>query len=184
MRVLMLSGGLDSCTMLAFTKYDLAISVDYGQPHLDEIEAARYFADREGLPHEVVTVSFQCSPSTGILGGNDRTAHESVMPGRNSLLVAIAAMRGATVVALGCNADDQDAYIDCRESVLSAVGSACGVRVEMPLVNHTKRQILRMGEVDPDLISKTISCYRGNPACGQCAACIQRRDSHGGNGDD
>ena len=175
MRILLLSGGLDSVTLLYWSlkPIDLCLSVDYGQPHLSEIDAARRVCELRGMPHEIARVTFPTPLSAGLLGGNDRTPSESVVPGRNSAFVALAAMRGARSVVLGCNADDQGAYVDCRASVLAAVGRACGVNVELPFVGVRKREIVRIAKEMRVPSELSISCYRGT-GCGVCAACVLR----------
>ena len=173
MRVLLLSGGLDSAVALLSCSVDLAISVDYNQPHRQELDAARRLANGAGVPHEVLTVSFPVAPSCGLLGGHDLTASDSVVPGRNILFVALAAIRGARDVLLGCNADDQADYVDCRQDVLAQAGAACGVSVSLPLLSMTKGEIIKRAEELGLDLSDTVSCYRGID-CGQCAACKLR----------
>ena len=188
MKVILLSGGLDSAVALVGAlrmlrrgpdgevtadPFDLALSVDYGQPHRSEIDAARRLAARAGVAHEVVSVDFPVAPDCGLLGGHDLTASASVVPGRNVLFVALAAMRGATEVVLGCNADDQEDYIDCRPEVLGMAGLACGVSVSLPLLSMTKIEIVERAEKLGIASGDTVSCYRGTD-CGQCAACKLR----------
>jgi len=184
MRVILLSGGLDSAVALLSESFfevgpgfDLALSVDYGQPHRSELEAARRLAARAGVDHEVVSVGFPVAPASGLLGGHDLTAADSVVPGRNVLFVALAAMRGATDVTLGCNADDQADYPDCRPDVLVMSAQVCGVSVSLPLVSLTKGEILERASDMGLAAGDTVSCYRGNQ-CGECAACRLRGD-HG-----
>lgn len=178
MRVLLLSGGLDSTTLLFWSlkPIDLCLSVDYGQPHRNEIEAAQKICQLRDMPHETVSVSFDTAPDSGLLGGNDDSDAASVVPGRNSAFIALAAMRGATEVMLGCNADDHLAYVDCRKQVLLRVGAACGVSVELPFVEVTKRVIVRIAKEMRVPLEMTVSCYRGTN-CGECAACVLRANS-------
>lgn len=175
MRILLLSGGLDSATLLYWSldPIDLCMSVDYGQPHAAEIDAARALCELRGMPHEVATISFGSAPDNGLLGGNDETAEASVVAGRNAAFVALAAMRGATEVMLGCNADDQAHYIDCRAHILRSVGIACGVKVELPFVGMTKQKIVLVAKDLRVPLEQTMSCYRGTN-CGECAACQVR----------
>ena len=112
-------------------------------------------------------------PETGLLGGHVGSFAESVVPGRHSLVVAAAAMRGATSVTLGCNADDQADFADCREAVLKAVGVACGVEVLLPMVELTKAQVVELAKDCALHIDDTVTCYRGT-ACGECAAWVLR----------
>jgi 7-cyano-7-deazaguanine synthase in queuosine biosynthesis len=176
-RVICLSGGLDSAVALLSepAAYDLALSFDYGQPRAGHVEppeltAARRLAKRAGVPHEIAAVQFEAALSAGLLGGNVATAVDSVVPGRNALFVSLCAMRGATTVTLGCNADDQSAYVDCRADVLRAVGVACGVDVSLPLVRLHKTQIRDLAAGHQLGTGDTVTCYRGT-GCGVCAAC-------------
>ena len=179
MRVLMLSGGIDSATVLysSESSIDLCMSVYYGQPgHVAEIEAAPSLAASLLIPHEVATIRLGAQSSSGILGGNDETAAASVVAGRNSAFVALAAMRGATTVVLGCNGDDQEHYMDCRAHILRSVGIACGVSIELPLLQKSKKEIVIMAKAHQVPLSETVSCYRGS-GCGSCAACVARSEA-------
>lgn len=171
MRVLLLSGGLDSALILATRgPFDLALTFDYGQPHHAEIEAARELARRFGVPHEVITVAWPTTPTTGIMGGHDYSAGASVVPGRNVAFIAMAAMRGAKRVVLGCNRDDGYDYPDCRPKNLVHISSVCGVIVQSPLRYLTKAEVVSEAKkLRPAL--ETVTCYRGG-ACGECAACV------------
>lgn len=182
MRILLLSGGLDSVTLLYRlisddNAPDLCLAVDYGQPHIRETEQARKACKSLGVPFEMVIAHFRMTPDNGLLGGHDKTAEDSVVRGRNSAFISLAAMRGATTVILGCNADDQEAYIDCRTKVLKEVGRACGVSVELPFVGMEKKEIAAAARSLKVPIGETISCYRGMLVCRECAACIARADA-------
>ena len=178
MKVICLSGGLDSAVALLISPeaFDLALTFDYGQTRAGhgeppEVSAARNIADRAGVPHEIITVKWgECPPKAGLLGGHVDTAVSSVVPGRNTSFIALAAMRGATSVTLGCNGDDQAAYRDCRKEVLMSVGRACGVRINLPLELLSKREILHISKDCALHIDDTVTCYRGTD-CGECASC-------------
>lgn len=193
MKVICLSGGLDSAVVLlsevrmmrrrwdgktTAEPFDLALTFDYGQPRAGhreppEVSAAATMADREGVPHEVITIEWgEYMPETGLLGGHVDSFADSVVPGRNSLFIAAAAMRGATSVTLGCNADDQADFPDCREAVLKAVGVACGIEVLLPMVEMTKAQIVELAKDCALHIDDIVTCYRGTD-CGECASCRQ-----------
>jgi 7-cyano-7-deazaguanine synthase len=193
MKVICLSGGLDSAVALLGAErvmrtrwdgkktadpFDLALTFDYGQPRAGhreppEVSAATTVADRAGVPHEVITIEWgEYMPETGLLGGHVDSFADSVVPGRNSLFIALAAMRGATSVTLGCNADDHADFIDCRRELLGAVGSVCGVEVLLPMVKTTKEQIVEKAKLHALHIDDTVTCYRGT-GCGECASCRQ-----------
>lgn len=173
MRILCLSGGLDSATVLFTEKVDACLVVNYGQPHIAEVRLARTFAFMRGVPIHEVTINYSQAPTGGIMGGNDLTPSAAVVPGRNSMFVAFAAMHGADEVLLGCNADDQEAFIDCRLDNLRKVGNVCGVKVALPLVQFTKSQVHLLALDAGVPVDLCLSCYRGTN-CGQCAACKLR----------
>lgn len=182
MRILLLSGGMDSVTLLYRlisddNAPDLCLAIDYGQPHIRETEQAGKICKRLGVPFEVAIARFKTTPNNGLLGGNDKTAEGSVVRGRNSAFISLAAMRGAATVILGCNADDQEAYIDCRTKVLKGVGKACCVSIELPFVGMEKQEIAAAARSLNVPIGETISCYRGMLVCRECAACIARADA-------
>lgn len=173
MRILLLSGGLDSALVLWRERLDACLVVDYGQPHHAEIRAARELAALRGVQLHEARATWSTRPTTGLLAGQDLTAAMSVCAGRNAMFIALAAMMGATEVLLGCNADDQADFVDCRDDVLAAVGRACGVTVTLPLAAMTKREILAAAASAGLPIARCMSCYRGTN-CGECAACKLR----------
>ena len=180
MRVICLSGGLDSAVALFSGSFDLALGIYYMQRWdengVPELRAARALADRAGVPFETVMSAYCCRLTTGLLGGNVDTFADAVVPGRNTLFIALAAMRGASRVTLGCNADDQEDFIDCRQDILEAVGVACGVEVDLPMLHLTKREIVRMSADYGLHEDDTVTCYRGT-GCGECAACRLRKEA-------
>ena len=203
--VVLLSGGLDSATVLAIAREQgfvcHALSVDYGQRHAAELDAARRVARAGGArEHRLMRVDF-----AGIGGSalTDRqlsvpeTPSEGIpityVPARNtvmlSLALAWAEVLGARDVFIGVNVLDASGYPDCRPEFLNAFaalaalatkagveGSPC--RVHAPLIALTKAQIIREGMrlgVDYGL---TVSCYQADErggACGRCDACRLRR---------
>lgn len=175
MKVLCLSGGLDSALVLYTSQVDACLVVNYGQPHHREIRAARQLAAIRKVPLREVAITWTVTPTSGLMGGNDLTPSAAVVPGRNSTFVALAAMMGATEVLLGCNADDQGAFVDCRLDVLQEVGRACGVKVTLPLVAMSKSQVYVTALEAGVPVDLCLSCYRGKvPGCGECAACKLR----------
>jgi 7-cyano-7-deazaguanine synthase in queuosine biosynthesis len=171
--MLCLSGGLDSATVLFTQQVDECLVVNYGQPHVAEIRLARTLAGMCGVPVREVHITYSQAPTGGIMGGNDLTPSAAVVPGRNSMFVALAAMHGAAEVLLGCNADDQDAFVDCRLDNLRRVSEVCGVQVTLPLAGLTKAQVKGLAMASGVPVDLCLSCYRGSN-CGECAACRLR----------
>ncbi len=203
--VVLLSGGLDSATALAIALEQRflchALSVDYGQRHAAELEAARRLAQAAGaFEHRIMRVDL-----AGIGGSalTDRAiaVPESASPGipvtyvpaRNTIMLALALAWSEVLEArdifIGVNVLDSSGYPDCRPEFIEAFGrlaalaTRAGVegrscRIHTPLIGWTKAQIIREGirlRVD---YSRTVSCYQADAegrACGRCDACRLRR---------
>ena len=204
--VVLLSGGLDSATLLAIARaeaYDcFALSFDYGQAHKAEIRAAAQVAEALGArEHRVMEIPI------GALGGSALTdatipvpddGGEGIpvtyVPARNtvflSLALAWAEVLAAEAIFIGVNAVDYSGYPDCRPEFVAAFQQLAGlatkqgvegnpVKINAPLVTLTKAQIIARGvELGVDYAS-TVSCYRADEtgrACGHCDACRFRRE--------
>jgi 7-cyano-7-deazaguanine synthase len=203
--VVLLSGGLDSATALAIARsqnFDCyALSVEYGQRHSAELDAARRVAAAaEVRDHRVMrvdlagiggsaltdkTIAVPESPTTGI--------PVTYVPARNTIMLSLA-LGWAEVLAagdifIGVNAVDFSGYPDCRPEFVAAfaqlatLATKAGVeghpyRIQAPLINLSKADIIRAGTrlgVDYGL---TVSCYqadRNGRACGVCDSCRIRR---------
>ncbi|MFV1986556.1 MAG: 7-cyano-7-deazaguanine synthase QueC [Gemmatimonadota bacterium] len=202
--VVLLSGGLDSTTVLAIARArgfePWALTVRYGQRHLGEIDAARRVVETIGAAgHEEIVVElgrFGGSALTerGIPVPKDREPRDgeipsTYVPARNtvllSLAIAWAEVLGAGDVFIGVNALDYSGYPDCRPEFIEAfervatLGTAAGgIRIHAPLIDLTKAEIIRWGtELGVDY-ALTLSCYDPSvegSACGRCDACVLRR---------
>lgn len=210
--IVLLSGGLDSATTLAVARSEgfacYALTLDYGQRHRAELEAARRVAaSLHVLAHRVVRLDF------GWIGGSALTdpaiavpKEESAgipvtyVPARNTVFLsyalAWAEVLDASDIFIGANAIDYSGYPDCRPAFIDAfermanVATRRGVegrpfRIRAPLIALTKAQIIERGRqlgVDYGL---TLSCYdpdeNGRP-CGRCDACRLRAKGFGETG--
>jgi len=158
---------LDSAVCLALQKPDVALFVDYGQPHLHaEQPRASALADAHNVVLRTVTVRvpfWEFDPQ-------DETM---LTPGRNLVLASLAAALGTPVV-MGCNADDYEVYSDCRSEFFEALRPM--IDVHTPLIDKTKVEIgalaRRLG-ITPE---QTWSCYYPHDGCpcGECDACKER----------
>ena len=172
MSVLLLSGGLDSGVCLALNRPVHALFVDYGQPHRDQEQAcAESLAARfhTSLHKARITIPWWAT------NPDDPTM---LVPGRNLILVSLAAALGSPVV-IGCNADDYANYPDCRPEFFDAMLDV--IEVETPLIDKTKAQIGKMAIPLGVSGSQTWSCYypqAGDP-CGECDACKGRAKALG-----
>ena len=204
----LLSGGLDSTTVLAIARSEglecHCLTVDYGQRHRVELEAAKRVADALGAAsHRVIGLDLRAIGGSALTDDievpKDRDP-ESVevpityVPARNtvllSLLLGLAEVVEADQLFIGANAVDYSGYPDCRPAFLQAfeslsavatvAGAERGVRfqVRAPLLELSKADIIRRGlELGVDY-GLTWSCYDPTPdglTCGLCDSCILRR---------
>ncbi len=197
--VILLSGGLDSATVLAIARSEgrecHAISFVYGQRHEIELAAARRVAQSLGAAeHVVYTLDLR------VFGGSALTSDIDVpkdaagapgipvtyVPARNtvflSIALAFAEAREAQEIWLGVNAIDYSGYPDCRPDFIAAFqdvifkGTRSGIekkepRIVAPLINLTKAQIIRRGVHFGVDYSLTHSCYDPDPRGRACGHC-------------
>ncbi len=197
--VVLLSGGLDSATVLAAARRDgfacHALSFDYGQRHRIELEAAARVARAGGArDHRVITLGL------GDIGGSALTDTAipvpenaaaggipmTYVPARNTILLAVALgyaeVLGAGDIFIGVNAVDYSGYPDCRPEFIAAferlanLATRAGVEgrpvhIRAPLIQLSKAEIIRLGtELGVDY-SLTVSCYQPDPLGRACGVC-------------
>ncbi len=204
--VVLLSGGLDSATTLAVARsrgYAChALSFDYGQRHVAELNAAGRVAAANGaVEHRMVRLDL------GQLGGSALTDTAiavpeaptegipvTYVPARNTVMLAyalaFAEVLGARDIFIGVNAVDYSGYPDCRPEFIAAferlanLATKAGVeqgnfRVHAPLIELSKADIIRLGTGLGVDYALTVSCYQANAeglACGRCDSCRLRRE--------
>jgi len=204
--VVLLSGGLDSSTTLAWAKaqgYECyALTVAYGQRHQAELDAAARVAralsardhrvmqvDLAGIGGSALTdwsIDLPEQPSAGI--------PVTYVPARNTLLLSLALgwaeVLGARDLVVGVNAVDYSGYPDCRPAFIEAfqnlatVATKAGVEgarftIHAPLIAMSKAQIIQAGMQLGLDYSITVSCYQADSqgrACGRCDSCRLRRE--------
>ena len=199
--IIILSGGLDSTTMLYEYKDDiaLALSFDYGSNHnARELAFARLHCERLGIPHIIIPLDFihQYFRSSLLEGAdaipegnyNDDNMRSTVVPFRNGIMLAIAAgmaeTRGLTRIMMANHAGDHAIYPDCRQSFVDAMNQAImagtyeGITLFTPYTHLTKADIARHGKALGIDYSETWSCYKGGEKhCGKCGTCTERREA-------
>jgi 7-cyano-7-deazaguanine synthase len=201
--VVLLSGGLDSATAAAWARaegYRLhALSVDYGQRHRQELQAAEAVAAALGIAEHVVArvdldafrASALVDPALAVPKGRseDAMAREipiTYVPARNtvllSLALALAEARSAEAIVLGVNAVDYSGYPDCRPEFLEAFAHLArlatkagvegrAVKILAPLVSRTKADIIRLGLGLGVDYGLTTSCYDPAGDGRPCGSC-------------
>lgn len=203
--VVLLSGGLDSATVLAEAVHNgfecHALSFRYGQRHEAELAAAAHVASALGaVSHRVIGIDL------GVVGGSALTdtripvpehATEGIpttyVPARNSVFLALgmglAEVLDARHLFIGVNAVDYSGYPDCRPEFLAAFRALAAVatrravegttlEVHAPLLELSKAEIIRRGATLGVDYGLTVSCYQADEqgrACGRCDSCRLRR---------
>lgn len=199
--VLILSGGMDSTTLLHEYKERIAVAINfnYGSNHnLREAECARINCQRLGIELLEIDLAFihQYFKSS-LLDGADAipdaeygedNIKSTVVPFRNGIMLAVAAgiaeSRGLTTVMMANHSGDHAIYPDCTPQFVSAMDKAIQagtygpVRLEAPYTDLTKADIARRGKTIGVDYALTYSCYRGGEHhCGTCATCRERHQS-------
>lgn len=199
--LIVLSGGMDSVTLLYEYQDSLALAVsfDYGSKHnARELPYARLHCERLGIEHLTIPLSFigQYFRSALLQGGgtipkgsyDEENMAATVVPFRNGIMLSIAAglaeSRGLTKVYLANHFGDHAIYPDCRASFIRPMheailqGTSNAVEVTAPYTDISKGDIARHGKLLGINYAETWSCYEGGDLqCGSCATCIERREA-------
>lgn len=200
----LLSGGLDSCVMLAHLLdaghvIRTAIAFDYGQSHRIELRRATLIAERLGitlytqrLDDYGAMIHGECA-LTGhgaIPDGHytDETMKKTIVPMRNPMMLimaaALAMQRGINSIAIAVHAGDHTIYPDCRPEFIGAMGQAIyhasdgRIALLAPFLNMTKSEIVARGHQLGAPMHLSWSCYKGGKKhCGTCGTCVERREA-------
>ena len=197
--IVLLSGGLDSATVLAIAARDFqchTLSFDYAQRSLSELNAAELISGRLAASHQVIRID------DGVLGGSaltDSSIHipegeeidhseipSTYVPARNTLFLAhalaVAEVKRAADIFIGVNAVDYSGYPDCRPEYIEAFQSMAnlatkagveGTRltIHTPLIDMSKADIISMGHRLGLDYSLTVSCYQATQEGLACGVC-------------
>ena len=200
--VVLLSGGLDSATILAIARNRqfecYTLSVDYGQRHRSELEAAKKVAQSLGSQsHQVIKLDLTT------FGGSALTDHSIEIPtsgentdipvtyvsARNTIMLSLALAWAETLdsqdIFVGVNAVDYSGYPDCRAEYITAFENMANLAtkaaiegkrltIHAPLMHLTKKEIIQEGIALVVDYSLTVSCYQADElgrACGVCDSC-------------
>lgn len=196
--VLIVSGGMDSITMLYEYKERIAlgISFDYGSNHnARELPFAAMHCERLGIKHIVINLGFMhqyfksslLEGAEAIPEGNydEENMKSTVVPFRNGIMLSIAAgvaeSNGLKYVMMANHGGDHTIYPDCRPEFVSAMSEATrlgtypGIEVLAPYTDITKSDIARHGKALGIDYAETWSCYKGGEHhCGKCGTCRER----------
>ena len=206
--VVIYSGGMDSYTVLhkaieeGLTPF--ALTFDYGQRHVKEIQVASDVCKELGINHKVIDIT----AINQLIGGSSLTDSSievalgdyensnmvnTVVPNRNMILLSLAigyaVSIGAEKVYYGAHSGDHDIYPDCRPifvekmNEVAAVANYESTEIYSPYLKSDKIGILKDGIRMGLDYSKTWTCYNGREkACGQCGSCVERLEAFEKNG--
>jgi 7-cyano-7-deazaguanine synthase len=204
--VVLVSGGLDSATVLAIARAEGRIchtlSFDYGQRHAAELEAARRVSERlRAVDHRTFGIDLAGLGGSALTDADiavPETPGEGIpvtyVPARNtvflSLALGAAEVLGADEIYIGVNALDYSGYPDCRPEYIAAFQAMANlatkigvegrpIRIRAPLIQMSKAEIIRRGQELGVDYADTVSCYQADEsgrACGRCDSCRLRRE--------
>jgi 7-cyano-7-deazaguanine synthase len=201
--VSLLSGGMDSATVLALARsigYDVtAITFDYGQRHRKEITSSEAICNFYGVKQKKIKIDLRQIGGSALTSDEpvpDRSNNEigsgipfTYVPSRNIIFASMAAAYaetiGSNVIFIGANSVDYSGYPDCRPEFFKAfqksltlgtkIGTERGFEIKVPLQSMSKGEIVKLAERLKVPLELTWSCYNGREkACGACDSCKLR----------
>ena len=199
--ILILSGGMDSVTMLYEYKERIAVALtfDYGSNHNKrEAEYAKMHCERLGVEHLLLPLQFIHNYfKSSLLEGADAVPEghyadanmkSTVVPFRNGIMLAVACgiaeSRGLKYVMIANHFGDHSIYPDCRAGFVRAMSQAMaegtydGITLFAPYTDISKTDIARRGAALGIDYSLTYSCYKGGEKhCGKCGTCVERKEA-------
>ncbi len=199
--LIILSGGMDSVTLLYDRKDEIAVAVtfDYGSNHNKrEEEFAKYHCEKLGIEHITIPLTFihdyfkssLLEGASAIPEGHyeDETMKSTVVPFRNGIMLSVACglaeSRELEKVLIANHFGDHAIYPDCRKGFIDAMSEAMkcgtykGITIDAPYTTITKTDIAKIGKSLGIDYSKTYSCYKGGEKhCGKCGTCVERKEA-------
>ncbi|MDX9873523.1 MAG: 7-cyano-7-deazaguanine synthase QueC [Spongiibacteraceae bacterium] len=204
--VVLVSGGLDSATVLALARAEgyscHTLAFDYGQRHRVELQAAaRLSAQLGAVEHKVLQLDLRAIGGSALtddaIAVPETRGGEGIpityVPARNTVFLSLALgwaeVLDASDIFIGVNAVDFSGYPDCRPAFIAAFQALAdvatraglegrGVRIQAPLMNMSKAEIIRAGMAVGVPYEQTVSCYQADSygrACGRCESCFLRK---------
>ena len=203
--VVLLSGGLDSATVLAMARAQgficYALSVDYGQRHHAELAAAQRVAQMLGAHEQrVIDIDLTGFGGSALTDNNIAVPQQpsagippTYVPARNTIMLSLALAWAEVLQAqdifIGVNAVDYSGYPDCRPAYIEAFErmanlatraavEGSSLAIHAPLLHLSKAEIIRQGIALGVDYAQTVSCYQADEsgrACGVCDSCSLRR---------
>ncbi|WP_375171320.1 7-cyano-7-deazaguanine synthase QueC [Marinobacter sp.] len=205
--VVIYSGGMDSYTLLHLARARgfkvHALSFNYGQRHVRELECAASVADSLGIPHKVIDIRAMNEVMSGsaLTSGievpeghyEEDSMKATVVPNRNMILLSLATGYAVTVGAgavwYGAHGGDHAIYPDCRPEFVEKMDAVCRVANYEPIAIEAPFMALDKGEILAEGLKlgldyrHTWTCYNGRArACGRCGSCVERLEAFAAQG--
>lgn len=198
--VVALSGGADSATILYLAMQQCdevhAISIDYGQRHIKELESAKILCKLNNIKHTVIPFDLTVFGGSPLTDKNievpdqfDRNQSATVVPYRNTFIAMIAAAYCAShdlnIIYMGPTYEDLENYPDCRpiffeelQRLIRVAGTIHDLEIQTPFIAIGKSQIIKIGQALQVPYENTWTCYLGeDEPCMKCDACRERMES-------
>ena len=204
--IILLSGGLDSTTVLAIAKsqgYECyAMTINYQQRHSSEIEAAKKIANLYSVKDfKIVDINLSWLKSSALTNKEINIPENAptgipvtYVPARNTIMMTLALAWAETInsqdIFIGVNSIDYSGYPDCRLEYIESFQKMANlatkaaidgnkIKIHAPLIKLTKAEIIHEGIKNKVDYAMTISCYQASEnglACGKCDSCRLRKD--------
>lgn len=199
--LIIVSGGMDSVTLLHEYQMDIALAVtfNYGSNHAEkEIACAKYHCEQLGIKHIVIPLDFMKKYfKSSLLEGaeaipeghyEDENMKSTVVPFRNGIMLAIACgiaeSNGLHKVMIANHGGDHAIYPDCRGTFIAAMSEAMfygtyeNIKIFAPYTGISKGDVAKHGKILGIDYSTTWSCYKGGEKhCGKCGTCVERKEA-------
>lgn len=204
--VILFSGGLDSTTCLAYAKSKdfacYALSFDYGQKHVAELNAAKRVAAYFGAQHKIFKIDISQFGGSALTDkaiavpdydAANTAIPSTYVPARNTIFLSVALayaeVLGAKDIFIGVSHVDYSGYPDCRPEYIRAfqelanlatkIGvEEAGITIHTPIIHLSKAQTIQLGHQLGVDYALTVSCYKADEqgrACGNCDSCVLRK---------
>ena len=199
--ILLLSGGIDSTTLLAKLSSEnyevVAVSFHYGQKHEIELNYAKKNARKYNVAtHEILKLDEKLFASSALVNSEiDISTHKNgelptgqvnaYVPYRNLIFIStslsLAESKGINEVYLAFNNDDQKNYWDCSVDFVQRINSISGttnsIQIKTPFIQKSKSEIVQLAQDFNVDLKDTITCYqpKGRNECGECLSCISKQ---------
>ena len=182
MTALLLSGGIDSVSILYWKRPDIALTIDYGQNSAKaEIEASAYACEELNIDHHVISIDCSSLGSGDLLkeSPDSLAPNSDWWPFRNQMLITLAAMYliklNVKTILIGSVEPDEQ-FKDGTEKFTSLINNLMAyqegeIQIKAPAISLTSKELIKISNIPSSLLFCAHSCHKSSVACGQCRGC-------------